>query len=491
MNSAGGAARVANEEAPARPLFTPEALAAATGGQLAGTAHPVTGISIDTRSLKPGDAFFAIAGEKTDGHAYVEAALAAGAALCVVARAKAGAFAADARLLVVEDVLHALEATGWAARARSGAGIVAVTGSVGKTTTKEALRLALAADGETHASAASYNNHWGVPLSLARLPPEARFGVFEIGMNHPGEITPLVRMVRPQVAIITTVEPVHIAQFNSVEEIADAKAEIFDGLEPGGTAVLNLDNPHFVRLKASAEARGVGRIVTFGAADGADVRLTDVALKPHCSVAVVDVMGTPITLKVGMPGRHIVQNMLAVLAAAKLLGADLALAALALGRLKPPPGRGVPVLLAVKGGEATLIDESYNANPASMRAAIDVLGRTPVGPRGRRVAVLGDMLELGAEADALHAGLAEAIVADRIDQVFCCGPHMHALWQALPPERRGGYAVHATHLEPMVAAAIRAGDTLMVKGSNGSRMGPLVKSLTERFRSGEDASLEG
>jgi UDP-N-acetylmuramoyl-tripeptide--D-alanyl-D-alanine ligase len=491
MNSAGGAAMIAHEEAPARLLFTPEDLAAATGGHLAGAPQPVAGISIDTRSLRPGDAFFAIAGENADGHAYVEAALAAGAALCVVAREKAAAFAADARLLLVDDVLRALEDTGRAGRARSRAGIVAVTGSVGKTTTKEALRLALSADGETHASAASYNNHWGVPLSLARLPPEARYGVFEIGMNHPGEITPLVRMVRPQVAIITTVEPVHIAQFNSVEEIADAKAEIFDGLEPGGTAVLNLDNPHVARLKASAEAKGVGRILTFGAADGADVRLTDVALKPHCSVAVVDVMGTPITLKVGMPGRHIVQNMLAVLAAAKLVGADLALAALALARLKPPPGRGVPILLAVKGGEATLIDESYNANPASMRAAIDVLGRTPVGPRGRRIAVLGDMLELGANADALHAGLAEAIVADRIDQVFCCGPHMHALWQALPSGRRGGYAVHATHLEPMVAAAIRAGDTLMVKGSNGSRMGPLVKSLTERFRSGEDALLEG
>ncbi|MEP9349543.1 UDP-N-acetylmuramoylalanyl-D-glutamyl-2,6-diaminopimelate--D-alanyl-D-alanine ligase [Xanthobacter sp. KR7-225] len=486
-----GAGVMADAGAPARALFAPEQLAAATGGRLSGAPAPITGISIDTRTLQAGDAFFAIAGEKADGHAFVEAALAAGAALCVVAREKAGAFAADARLLVVEDVLGALEDTGRAARARSAAGIVAVTGSVGKTTTKEALRLALAADGQTHASAASYNNHWGVPLSLARLPPEARYGVFEIGMNHPGEITPLVKMVRPQVAIVTTVEPVHIAQFSSIEEIADAKAEIFDGLEAGGTAVLNLDNPLFARLAAAARAKGVARIVTFGASEGADVRLTDVALQPFCSAAVVDVMGTSVTLKVGMPGRHIVQNMLAVLAAARLLGADLALCALALARLKPPPGRGVPIRLAVKGGQATLIDESYNANPASMRAAIDVLGRSPVGPRGRRIAVLGDMLELGEGADAHHAGLAGAIVADRIDQVFCCGPHMHALWQALPAERRGGYAVHATHLEPMVAAAIRGGDTVMVKGSNGSRMAPLVKSLSDRFRSGEDASLEG
>ena len=259
----------------------------------------------------------------------------------------------------------------------------------------------------------------------------------------------------------------------------------------GGAVVLNLDNPLFPRLKAAAEARGISRIVSFGSGDGADVRLKDAALKSYCSVVVADVMGTPVTFKVSMPGRHIVQNMLAVLASAKLAGADMALAALALSHLKPPPGRGVPLQLQVKGGRATLLDESYNANPASMRAALDVLGRTPVGPRGRRIAVLGDMLELGADGEAHHAALAEAIVAEKIDQVYCCGPQMHALWQALPPERRGGYAIHATHLEPMVAAAIRAGDTLMVKGSNGSRMGPLVKTLAERFRAGEDALLEG
>ncbi|MGR7995430.1 UDP-N-acetylmuramoylalanyl-D-glutamyl-2,6-diaminopimelate--D-alanyl-D-alanine ligase [Xanthobacter sp. ZOL 2024] len=455
------------------------------------TADGVTGISIDSRTLSPGDAFFAIAGENSDGHDYVETALRAGAAVAVVEKSKAERFGAEAPLLLVDDVLAALRDLAGAARARSGAGIVAVTGSVGKTTTKEALRLALGADGETHASAASYNNHWGVPLSLARLPREARYGVFEIGMNHPGEITPLVKLVRPHVAIITTVEPVHIAQFSGIEEIADAKAEIFDGLEPAGTAVLNLDNPLFERLKASALAKGVSRIVTFGESAGADVRLKTVALQPSCSVAVVDVMGTDVTLKVSVPGRHIVQNMLAVLAATKLVGADLALAALALSRLKPPPGRGVPVTLTLKGGTATLLDESYNANPASMRAAIDVLSRTPVGPRGRRIAVLGDMLELGEDAAAMHAGLAEPLIQGRIDQVFCCGPLMHALWEKLPSERRGGYAAHASHLEPMVAAALRAGDTLMVKGSNGSRMGPLVKSLSERFRTSEDALLEG
>lgn len=472
----------------ARILHTLDEIVAATGGTVRGTPRPATGISIDTRTLHRGDAFFAITGDNSDGHAYVDKALAAGASVAVVARDRADAFPSEAPLLVVDDVLGALTALGIAARARSDAKIVAVTGSVGKTTTKEALRLALSADGETHASAASYNNHWGVPLSLARLPREARFGVFEIGMNHPGEITPLVKLVRPHVAVITTVEPVHIAYFSGIDEIADAKAEIFDGLEPGGTAVLNADNPLIARLTAAAEAKGVARIVTFGAAEGAGVRLKDLTLKPDCSVAVADVLGTPVTFKVAMPGRHIVQNMLAVLAAAKLVGADLALAALALSRMQPPPGRGVPVALTVKGGTATLLDESYNANPASMRAAIDVLGRTPVGPRGRRIAVLGDMLELGEDGEAHHAGLAAPLAEARIDQVFCSGPLMHALWQALPPERRGGYAAHASHLEPMVAAAIRAGDTLMVKGSNGSRMGPLVKGLAERFRAPE-ASL--
>ncbi|WP_393982776.1 UDP-N-acetylmuramoylalanyl-D-glutamyl-2,6-diaminopimelate--D-alanyl-D-alanine ligase [Xanthobacter nonsaccharivorans] len=474
-----------------RVLHSVAEMQAAMGADVHGTPADATGISIDSRTLAPGDAFFAIAGENSDGHAYVAKALDAGASVAVVAREKADAFPEGAPLLVVDDVLDGLAALGRAARARSEAGIVAVTGSVGKTTTKEALHIALGADGQTHASAASYNNHWGVPLSLARLPREARYGVFEIGMNHPGEITPLVRMVRPQVAVVTTVEPVHIAQFSSIEEIADAKAEIFDGVEPGGAAVLNLDNPRFPRLKAAAEARGIARIVSFGESAGADVRLKEAALHSYCSVAVADVMGMPVTFKVGMPGRHIVQNMLAVLATAKLLGADMALAALALSRLKPPPGRGVPLQLQVRGGQATLLDESYNANPASMRAALDVLSRTPVGPRGRRIAVLGDMLELGVDGEAHHAGLAEAIRVAKIDQVYCCGPLMHALWQALPSERRGGYAIHATHLEPMVAAAIRAGDTLMVKGSNGSRMGPLVKSLAERFRAGEDALLEG
>lgn len=476
----------------ARPLlYDVGEMAAAMGADVRGVPGGVHGISIDSRTLEAGDAFFAITGEASDGHDYVAKALAGGAALAVVARYRADAFAADVPLLLVDDVLAALNDLARAARARSSARIVAVTGSVGKTTTKEALRVALGADGETHASAASYNNHWGVPLSLARLPRAARYGVFEIGMNHPGEISPLVKLVRPHVAIITTVEAAHLAQFSGLEEIADAKAEIFDGLEPGGAAVLNADNGQFARLKAAAAAKGVARIVTFGAAEGTDVHLKSLTLQPTCSVAVADVLGTPVTFKAAMPGRHIVQNMLAVLAATALVGADLALAAIALGRMQPPAGRGVPVRLGLDGAEATLIDESYNANPASMRAALEVLGYTGTGPRGRRIAVLGDMLELGPDGPALHAALADDIRTNGIDLVFCSGPLMHALWDALPHERRGGYAHGAQHLEPMVASAIRAGDTLMVKGSNGSRMGPLVKALSDRFRAGSAAFPEG
>ena len=473
------------------PLYGIEELAGATGGTVRGAPEPVHGISIDTRTLAPGDAFFAITGENSDGHAYVDRAFSNGAAVAVVARDRADAFPPDANLLVVDDVLGALVETGRAARARSKAGIVAVTGSVGKTTSKEALRLALAADGPTHASAASYNNHWGVPLSLARMPRSARYGVFEIGMNHPGEITPLVRLVRPQVAIITTVEAVHIAQFSGIEEIAAAKAEIFDGLEAGGTAVLNMDNSQFRLLTDFAKAKGVDNIVTFGADPAADCRLIDVSLQAHCSVVVADVMGSRVTLKVGMPGRHVVQNVLAVLAAVKLLGADLALSALALAALRPPPGRGVPVQLTVPGGTAVLLDESYNANPASMRAAIDVLSRSPVGPRGRRIAVLGDMLEMGADGPRHHRELAEPLKAAGIDLVFCCGPLMHELWYALPGDRRGGYAPASDTLTSLVAASLRPGDTVMVKGSNGSRMGPLVKALVERFRAPGEALIEG
>ena len=464
------------------PLWTSSDMAVAMRAERNGVLPPaISGLSIDSRTISPGEAYFAIKGDVHDGHVFVEAALKAGAALAVVEAAQRDKFPADAPLLVVDDVLAGLVELAHASRARLGANIIAITGSVGKTSTKEALRRVLAAQGETHASAASFNNHWGVPLSLARCPATARFAIFEIGMNHAGEIEPLVKMVRPHVAVITTVEPVHLEFFSGVEAIADAKAEIFAGLEPGGAVVLNRDNPQFARLQRRARKLGISRVVSFGANKKSDARLIDVSLHPACSAVHADILGHDVTYKLGMPGKHMAMNSLAVLAAASLAGADLALAGLALSQAQPAAGRGVRHALEVGHGEATLIDESYNANPASMAAALNVLGAASVGPHGRRIAVLGDMLELGPTSAQLHRGLIDAVKANHIDLVYCCGPLMRYLWDALSSGKRGGYAESAVALESQVVAAIRAGDAIMVKGSLGSKMKPIVNALEQRF----------
>jgi UDP-N-acetylmuramoyl-tripeptide--D-alanyl-D-alanine ligase len=468
----------------AASLWTVEAMAAAMAAERTGALPAsVPGLSIDSRTVAPGEAFFAIEGDARDGHDFVAAALSAGAGLAVVAADKRGALPRDAPLLVVSGVLEGLGALARAARARSHAKFIAVTGSVGKTGTKEALRLALSADGETHASAASYNNHWGLPLSLARCPESARYAVLEMGMNHAGEIAPLTRLARPHIAIITTIEPVHLEFFPSVEAIADAKAEIFQGIEPGGAAVINRDNAHFERLRRLAKDAGVGRVVTFGEHAKADARLLKFALQAVSSTVQARILGADVTYKLGAPGRHVVLNSLAVLAAASLAGADLALAALALLNLTPPSGRGGRLTLELPGGSALLIDESYNANPASMRAALALLGQAPVGPRGRRIAVLGEMLELGPKGAELHRGLIEPIMENSVELVFCAGPLFNGLWQALPSDRRGGYALTSAELEADVLGALRAGDAIMVKGSLGSKMGPIVKALSRQFSS--------
>jgi UDP-N-acetylmuramoyl-tripeptide--D-alanyl-D-alanine ligase len=474
-------------------LWTVDAMRAAMHAEVSGALpRDITGISIDSRTIAPGEAYFAIRGDVHDGHDFVAAALTSGAALAVVSAERRGQFGGDARLLVVADVLAALVDLARVARARTEAKIIAVTGSVGKTSTKEALRLVLSAQGRTHASVASFNNHWGVPLSLSRCPADARFAIFEIGMNHAGEIVPLTRLVRPHMAIVTTVEPVHLEFFASVEAIADAKAEIFAGLEAGGAAILNRDNAQFDRLRLRATEAHVGRIVGFGVHADAEARLIDMALHAECSTVKARILGQDIAYKIGAPGRHMVMNSLAVLAAASLAGADLALAALALARMEPPEGRGARRLFDLGSGTALLIDESYNANPASMRAAFDVLAQAPTGKRGRRIAVLGDMLELGAASADLHRGLAEAIDERRIDLVYCCGPQMRNLWDALPASRRGGYAADAAALEAPVAAAFKAGDAMMVKGSAGSRMKIIVNAIERRYQretTGDDVTV--
>ncbi len=466
------------------PLWTIDAMAAAMKARKAATLpQSVNGISIDSRTLAKGDAFFAIAGDNRDGHDFVEAAYKAGAGLAVISEAKRHEIATDIPVLIVDDVLEALRALGVAGRARLQGKVIAVTGSVGKTSTKEALRLVLSREGRTHASAASYNNHWGVPLSLARCPQDARFAIFELGMNHAGEIRPLSQMVQPDIAIITTVAAVHLEHFESEAAIADAKAEIFDGLKPGGVAILNRDNAHFARLTERAREREVTRIVSFGEDAGADAQLLKCVLHPEMSSVQARILGEDVTYKLGAPGRHLVLNSLAVLAAAKLAGADLALCAMALADLQPAQGRGTRITLDMPGGSALLIDESYNANPLSMAAAIALLGQAEPGPRGRRIAVLGDMLELGPQSADLHRALAKAVIAHAIDLVYCSGPEMRNLWEALPSNRRGHYALSSSDLEPHVLDAVTGGDAVMVKGSFGSKMAPIVAALRRKFAS--------
>jgi UDP-N-acetylmuramoyl-tripeptide--D-alanyl-D-alanine ligase len=455
---------------------------AGLGATLVGAAPAgVSGMSIDTRTLGKGDLFFALQGESRDGHTFVEPALAKGAAAAVVTAPNFEALKGFGALYVVDDVLASMERLGRASRARMQGRVVAVTGSVGKTSTKEALRHVLSRQGKTHASIASYNNHWGVPLTLARMPQSTEYGVFEIGMNHPFEILPLTSMVRPHVAAITTVEPVHLEHFRSITAIADAKGEIFSGLLPGGTAVLNRDNPQFDRMKAHAMASPAGRIITFGEHEAADVRLLKLALTPDRSAVEAGIQGRIVNFQVGAPGKHMALNALSVLAVAEALGADLALSALALADLSAGSGRGQRTELATPRGVFTLLDESYNANPASMRASLALLAQLNVGLRGRRIAILGDMLELGPSGPEMHRSLVDAVIGNNIDLVFCSGALMKNLWQALPSEQRGGYAATAAELQPAVLESIQSGDAVMIKGSLGSKMGPIVSALKSRY----------
>ena len=420
------------------------------------TPFVATGVSIDTRTLAPGDLFVALVGER-DGHEHVAAALARGAAAVMVHRAES--VPAGAAALVVDDTLAALALLGAAGRARFGGRMVAVTGSVGKTTTKEMLRVALAGFGPTHAAVASYNNHWGVPLTLARLPADAAFCVCEIGMNNPGEIEPLARLVAPDVAVITNIEAAHIGHLGSIEAIADEKGAIFRGLKPGGRSVLPADSAHYDRLALLARDG-----VTFGRDAGADVRVEGDA---------ITVAGQHLTLHLSAPGAHLRVNAAAAIAAVVALGLDPAVAAEGLAQFRPLGGRGMQRQL----GAVTLLDESYNANTASVRASLAVL-RGMTGTR--HIAVLGDMLELGEFGPAEHAGLA-ADVAEAADLLYACGPLMRHLFEAVPASQRGALATDSATLAPIVAAAVRPGDAVLIKGSLGTRMRVVVAGLEARL----------
>jgi UDP-N-acetylmuramoyl-tripeptide--D-alanyl-D-alanine ligase len=452
------------------PLWTSRELAEATGGCLS-VPFDATGVSIDTRTLAPGELFIALVGDGRDGHEFVAEALAKGAAGAMVhSPASAGQ-----PVIQVDDTLAGLMRLGGFARARFGDGnpvgkLVAVTGSVGKTTTKEMLRVTLAAFGATHASVASYNNHWGVPLTLARMPRDASFCVAEIGMNHAGEIAPLARLAGPHVAVITTIAKAHIGHLGGIDAIADEKASIMRGLTGDGVAVLPIDSPQFPRLRAAA---GDAAVITFGADAAADVRLLHIDPDADGSLIHVGAGGHTLSLRLNAPGRHMVMNALACLAAIAALGLDPVHAIGPLESFEPLAGRGARRRLGIGRGTALLLDESYNGNGASMRAALDVLR---LQPAKRRIAVLGDMLELGDEGPAEHADLAEAVTGS-VDRLFTCGPLMRNLFDQVPLRLRGAHATDSLALAPVVAADLAEGDVILVKGSLGSRMQRVVEAI--------------
>ena len=451
-------------------LWTSREIASACGGTVRADFE-VTGVTFDSREVRPGDLFIALKGETTDGHRFVDGAFDAGAAGVLVSRE-------DERPSVrVADTTRALGDRGRASRARSRAAIIGVTGSVGKTSTKEALFAALdrAAPGRTHRSVKSYNNHTGVPLSLARMPRDARYGVLEMGMNHAGELALLTALVRPHVALVTAIASANRQFFASEEEIADAKAEIFTGLEPGGTAILPFDSAHRDRLVAAARSHA-DRILTFGLGEGADVRAIYVVKAPQGGTMVT--AGLPegqLSFTISQPGDHWVANALAVIAAVEAVGGDLAAAGLALADLGGLKGRGERRRVAVDGGEALLIDESYNANPASMAATLKVLGAEEVA--GRRIAVLGAMRELGEESDEFHASLAEPVAAARVDYAILVGEEMRSLAKALGGHVKMAHVPDAAAALPLARAAIGPGDAMLVKGSNSIGLAALVEAL--------------
>lgn len=463
------------------PIWTLEQICAATGGSLEGPGGiAVTGISIDTRTLSPGDLFVPLR-DKRDGHEFVETALALGASAALVAK-DYKRLGGNANLIRVADPLHALEALARLARERlpPSTAVVAVTGSVGKTGTKDMLRQAFASLGSVHAADKSFNNHWGVPLSLARTPKDVDAAIFEIGMNHAGEISPLAQMVRPQAAIITTVAPVHLEFFKSVADIAEAKAEIFDGFDEGGLAILNSDNAYFPILRRRAEARGA-KIKTFGKSADADVCLVGMTQRDVETEVLVSIEGRKLSYALAMSGEHVALNSLAVVAALQFTGRNVHEAVASLAGLASGAGRGAREQIAVPGGTMLVIDESYNANPASMGAALRVLGTIPRDAYKRRVAILGDMLELGHTSRELHRSLRDAIDHSDIDVVYAAGENMSALFEDLPKCKQGGWGVDAKALVPQVLVGLEAGDAVMIKGSLGSRMVEVLAAIRTRF----------
>lgn len=436
----------------------------ATGGKALGPIKPITSVSIDSRKLQPGGLFVAIKGERLDGHAYVNSAFASGASAALVSSPPKE----NVPVIIVEDTLKGLTDIAIAGRKRAKGKIIGVTGSVGKTGTKEAIRVALAGAGKTYATQGNLNNHIGLPLSLANLPPDVKFGVFELGMNHTGEISHLTNILRPDIAVITNIGAAHLEFFESIEKIADAKAEIMEGLSKDGTMILNRDDAFYERLAKQAQKHGIARILTFGAHEKADYRLVNYQLQPLGSQVEAVIAGTPITYRIGTVGRHWALTSLAALAAATAAGADLANAAAALANFHEPEGRGKIREVTLKQGKVTIIDDCYNANPLSMTAAISKLAELPGG--GRKIAVLGDMLELGTTAAELHKALLAPLQKHAIDKLYATGSFMKHLYDTAPKAMQGVHTADAQALAKILPGQLQAGDKVLIKGSRGSRM---------------------
>ncbi|AGF74720.1 UDP-N-acetylmuramoylalanyl-D-glutamyl-2,6- diamin opimelate--D-alanyl-D-alanine ligase [Bartonella australis AUST/NH1] len=463
-----------------------ELLAAINGFAIGHLPETFSGVSIDSRTLVEGDIFFCIKGAHLDGHDFAARAYERGAGVLIIAQDRLATMKKlSAPLFVVADVLRALEELGKAARKRSKAKIIAITGSVGKTTTKEALKQALGVIGKVHANLDSLNNCWGVPLTLARMPADSDYAIFEIGMNHKGEIRPLVKLIRPHVALITQIATGHIGFFKNLEEIADAKAEIFEGLDDEGVVLLNADSDFFSYLVQKAKQCGVKKILSFGELDHADYQAKEICLLANYSRVSVCISGQSqgMMIKIGAPGRHIVQNSLGVIAACDAIGADLFRVALPLSHFSLQKGRGARYRLSLpSGGEFHLIDESYNANPASMRAALSLLAMGQVGSCGRRIAILGDMLELGAHSEKFHRDLAEPIRASGANPVFLVGEEMKPLAADLSPHVKIHYAEHIEKILPLVCTEISDGDLVMIKSSHSVRSSHIVATLLDQYK---------
>jgi len=458
-----------------RGLWTDHEAADATGGRLIGGGWSASGVSIDTRTLEPGDLFVALKDQR-DGHDFAQAAIDKGAAACLVSREDA----CDGPRLLVEDVQAALEALGAAARERSPALRVGVTGSVGKTTVKDALGQVFSAAGAAHWSVKSYNNHWGVPLTLSRLPRASERAVFEMGMNHAGEISRLTAQVRPRIAAITAIAPAHLENLGSMEGIARAKAEIYEGLEPDGVAILPADTPYRDILIDGVKRSGAAFLIDFGTAEGAAVRVLALEPEEEGARARLDVMGRAVELRLQGSGAHHAVNAACVLAASVASGVDLALASEVIERLAPGEGRGAAIRIALpNGGEVVVLDDSYNANPASMAAALGVLKTRKPGPGGRRIAVLGEMLELGAKAERMHAEMAGAAAEAGAEIVIGVGPLARALTGALPGQVDASYAADPETAVDALTQRLRDGDVVLIKGSNASGVHRIVARLRD------------